>query len=169
MTRRPLGGGDPSLVAVDRADGSRLREKEHCVSIPPRDRPLGETSGSGQRPARELSGAAMDFDVVAELATLQQEPSWQRGDRNARTLVETDGFRLVLMGLKVGAQIREHHTPGWVSIHTTTGHLRVRTAGRDVDLPVNHVLVLARDERHDVEALEDSSFLLTVAGLRRET
>jgi hypothetical protein len=29
------------------------------------------------------------------------------------------------------------------------------------------VLVLARDEPHDVEALEDSAFLLTVAGLER--
>jgi quercetin dioxygenase-like cupin family protein len=139
------------------------------VTTPQRDRPLGETSGSEQRPARELTGAAMDFDIATELATLKQEPSWQRGDRNARTLVDAGGFRMVLTALKMGARLREHQTPGWVSIYTTTGHLRVRAADREVDLPMNHVLVLARDEPHDVEALEESSFLLTVAGLDRQT
>jgi hypothetical protein len=34
---------------------------------------------------------------------------------------------------------------------------------------MNDVLVLAADEPHEVEALEDSSFLLTVAGLHRQT
>jgi quercetin dioxygenase-like cupin family protein len=139
------------------------------VTTPQRDRPPGKTSGSEQRPARELTGAAMDFDMATELATLKQEPSWQRGDRNARTLVDAGGFRMVLTALKMGARLREHQTPGWVSIYTTTGHLLVRAADHEVDLPINHVLVLARDEPHDVEALEDSSFLLTVAGLDRQT
>jgi quercetin dioxygenase-like cupin family protein len=137
------------------------------MSTPPRDRPLGQTSGSDQRPARELTGAAMDFDLAAELATLKQEASWQRGDRNARTLVERGGIRLVLTALKTGARLREHQTPGWVSIHAIAGHLRIAAAGREVDLPAGHVLVLARDEPHDVEAVEDSAFLLTVAGLER--
>jgi quercetin dioxygenase-like cupin family protein len=128
---------------------------------------LGETSGSDQRPARGLTGAAMGFDIAAELATLKQELSWQRGDRNARTLVDEGGFRLVLTALKAGARLREHHPPGWVSISTATGHLRVSAAGSTVDLPTNHVVVLARDEPHDVEAVEESAFLLTVAGLDR--
>ena len=82
------------------------------MTTPERDRPLGETSGSEQRPARELTGAAMEFDVATELAILKQEPSWQRGDRNARTLVDAGGFRRVLTALKMGARLREHHTPG---------------------------------------------------------
>jgi quercetin dioxygenase-like cupin family protein len=138
------------------------------VTTPQRDRPLGETSGSDQRPARGLTGAAMGFDIAAELATLKQELSWQRGDRNARTLVDEGGFRLVLTALKAGARLREHHTPGWVSIYTAMGHLRVSAAGSTVDLPTNHVVVLARDEPHDVEAVEESAFLLTVAGLDRQ-
>jgi quercetin dioxygenase-like cupin family protein len=110
----------------------------------------------------------MAFDIATELATLKQEPSWERGDRNARTLVDSGDFRLVLTALKSGARLREHHTPGWVSIYTTAGHLLVRTGGRDVDLHMNDVLVLRRDEPHEVEALEESSFLLTVASLERQ-
>jgi quercetin dioxygenase-like cupin family protein len=135
------------------------------MSTPPRNRPPGETSGSDQRPARDLSTAAMEFDIATELMTLQQEPSWQNGDRNARTLVEKSGFRMVLTALKMGARLKAHQTAGWVSLYAVTGNLRVLVDGRVVELPPNHALVLARNEPHEVEAVEDSSFLLTVAGL----
>lgn len=137
------------------------------MSTRTRLRPLGDTSGSDQRPARELTGAAMKFDLEAELATLRQELSWRRGDRNARTLVERDGFRLVLTALKIGARLRPHRTPGWVSINVTQGLLRIRAAGRELELPAGHILVLDRDQPHAVEAVEDSAFVLTVAGLDR--
>ena len=131
----------------------------------PTDDRQPRTSGSDQRPARSLTGPALAFDLRLELATLQQEPSWQRNDRNARTLVEEPEFRLVLTALKLGAKLQAHQTSGWVSIHVTEGQLRVSVAGSDVDVPAGSVLVLARGERHAVEALEDSAFLLTVAAL----
>ena len=53
-----------------------------------RDRPPGETSGSSQRPARRLMAPVLAFDLAREDVTLKQEVSWQRGDRNARTLIE---------------------------------------------------------------------------------
>jgi len=43
------------------------------------------------------------------------------------------------------------------------GHLKIRAAGREFDVPQGHMLVLDRGVRHDVEALEDSAFLLTIA------
>jgi quercetin dioxygenase-like cupin family protein len=135
------------------------------MSTTNRRRPLGETSGSDQRPSRELTGAAMAFDIALELATLEQEPSWQRGDRNARTLVERDGFRLVLTALKMGARLRPHRTRGWVSTNVIEGLLRVRTTIRELEVPAGHILVLERNESHAAEVVEDSAFVLTVAGL----
>jgi quercetin dioxygenase-like cupin family protein len=129
-----------------------------------RDRPLGETSGSEQRPARRLIASSLDFNLDDELASLRQEPSWLRSDRNARTLVEEPGFRMVLTALKAGTRVREHRTVGWLSIQTTLGHLRIHLPEREVDLPRGRVLVLEPNVPHDVEALEiDSAFLLTVA------
>jgi quercetin dioxygenase-like cupin family protein len=52
-------------------------------------------------------------------------------------------------------------------VHVTDGRLRVTAGGREIDLPMGHVLVLAPNERHAVEAIEDSAFLLTVAGVGR--
>jgi quercetin dioxygenase-like cupin family protein len=103
------------------------------------------------------------FDLAAELSSLHQEPSWQRGDRNGRTLVEEPGFRLVLTAAKAGTRIREHRTPAHVSIETVRGHLRIHVLDQVVDLPNGHVLVLDRDVPHDVESVEESAFLLTIA------
>lgn len=87
-----------------------------------------------------------------------------RGDRNARTLVEEPGLRIILTVLRLGTRIREHRTDGRVCIETTRGHLRVHAAERAVDLPVGHIVVLDRGVPHDIEAVEDdSAFLLTVA------
>lgn len=129
-----------------------------------RDRPLGETSGSGQRPARRLVATSLDFDLESELGSLTQEASWQRGDRNARTVVEEPGFRVTLTVLKPGTRVREHRTDGWLSIQTTRGHIRVHLPDREADLPTGHVLVLEPNVPHDVEAQDvESAFLLTVA------
>ena len=129
-----------------------------------RDRPVGETSGSAQRPARRLTASSLAFDLALEQSLLEQEPSWVRGDRNARTLVEEPGIRIILTVLRLGTRIREHRTDGWVCIQTTRGHLRVHAAEREMDLPAGHVVVLDRGVPHDVEAVEDhSAFLLTVA------
>jgi quercetin dioxygenase-like cupin family protein len=133
------------------------------TSPPHRDRPLGQTGGSEQRPARRLAASALDFDLDAELASLRQEPSFQRGDRNGRTLVEETGFRVTLTALKAGTIVSEHRTRGWVSIQTTVGHLRIKLPDRAVDLPMGRLLVLDQNVPHDVEALEESAFLLAIA------
>lgn len=132
-----------------------------------RDRPQGETSGSSQRPSHHLAKPTLAFDLAGEYGALQEEPSWQRGDRNARTLVEEPGLRVVLTALKTGARLHEHHTPGWVSIQAMVGHLRVHAGQQTIDLRAGHLVTLEPDVPHEVEAVEESSFLLTVAGLQR--
>lgn len=129
----------------------------------PRGRPLGETAGSTQRPARQLAASAIAFDLAAELASLKEEASWQRGDRNARTLVEEPTLRIVLSAARAGARFREHKTPGLVSLQTVAGHLRLHLPDETVDLPAGHLLALHHNLSHDVEAMEDSTFLLTFA------
>jgi quercetin dioxygenase-like cupin family protein len=134
-----------------------------------RDRPSGETGGSPQRQPRQVAAPVLDFDLAAELASLRQEASWQRGDRNARTLVEEPSLRIVLIAARAGARFREHHTRGWVSLQTLAGHGRVHLATGPADVPAGHLLALQHALPHDVEAVEESTFLLTVAWPVQET
>jgi quercetin dioxygenase-like cupin family protein len=98
----------------------------------------------------------------AQIEQLKSEPAWQNG-RNAKTMVKYPDYRIVLMLMKAKTRIEEHHADGRISVQTIAGHIRMHVAGKDFDLPVGHLLALDHEVRHDVEALEDSAFLLTIA------
>ena len=104
----------------------------------------------------------LEVDLVREVDQLHREPEWKTG-QNARTLVKYDDLRLVLVALKAHARLETHRTEGRISIHTIRGHVQVRAEGRTFGLPAGTLLALDQGLRHDVEALEDSAFLLTIA------
>lgn len=104
----------------------------------------------------------VELDLARELEALYREPEWATG-RNAKTLVKYDSLRVVLTALKANSRIPPHQTAGRISIHTLRGRIQVRAEGRTFNLPAGSLVVLDHGLRHDVEALEDSSFLLTIA------
>lgn len=110
-----------------------------------------------------LDAPALEFDLMAEIRVLREELPGQISGRSARTLVKHPDFRVVLIALKAGAQMHEHHATARISVQTIEGLIRLHLAERTVDLPVGHILALDQCVRHDVEALEDSAFLLTAA------
>ena len=113
--------------------------------------------------AGHLAGPLMDFDLSKEIAQLHQEEAWLRTGHNSKTLVKQPDFRIVLIALKKGGHLEEHKADARISIHTLNGHLRLQLSGQVVDLPLGHLLALDRGIRHDVEAVEESSFLLTIS------
>jgi quercetin dioxygenase-like cupin family protein len=84
-------------------------------------------------------------------------------DRNAITLVKEGDLRLTLARLKAGARMDEHRTAGTVGVHVLEGRLRVGVAGDPHELGVGEVVVLGQGVPHEVTALEDAAFLLTIA------
>lgn len=126
-------------------------------------RPRGQTGGSEERPARRVSSAVSTFDLSEEGAALRRESAWQQGDRNAKTLFKEADVRVVLTILKAGAVVKEHQVPGPATIHTLSGRLTLRLPDRTVELPSGQLLALGGDLPHDVEAVEDSAFLVTIA------
>jgi quercetin dioxygenase-like cupin family protein len=109
-----------------------------------------------------MAAAYLEFDLTRELDQLHREPGWTSG-QNAKTLVKYDDFRVVLTALKARAGLPGHRTEGRISIQTVMGHIQVRAEGRTFDLPKGSLLALDRGVPHDVEALEESAFLLTIA------
>ena len=109
-----------------------------------------------------MAASFLEFDLIRELEQLHGEPNWNRG-QNAKTLLKYDDFRVVLIALKARAQLPGHQNKGRISIQTVAGHILVRAEGRTFDLPTGTLLALDQNLRHDVEALEESAFLLTIA------
>lgn len=115
-----------------------------------------------QRVPDATAGPSLEFELAAEIEKLRAEPAYETG-RNAKTMVKYEDFRIVLTAIKAGTRIQEHHSAGRISVQTVAGHIRMRALGREFDLPQGRLLVLDRGVQHDVEALQDSAFLLTVA------
>ena len=60
-------------------------------------------------------------------------------------------------------EIHQLHTDGRISMHVLSGRVRLRALGRTFDLRAGALLALDRDTRHDLQAIEDSARLLTIA------
>jgi quercetin dioxygenase-like cupin family protein len=83
-------------------------------------------------------------------------------------LVKFDDIRVVLSVLRAAMRIPEHTTEERISVQVLEGRIRLNAAGRTFDLREGNLLALDQGSSHDVEALEDSAFLLTIAWSGRQ-
>ncbi|MBZ5584034.1 MAG: cupin domain-containing protein [Acidobacteriia bacterium] len=120
------------------------------------------THRGAARATESTAGPYLSYDLQQQVEELRRESYWQSG-RNSKTIVKYSDLRIVLMAIRQGTLIREHHSDGRISVQTVAGRIRLHAAGKEFDLPPGHLLALDRGLRHDVEALEDSAFLLTIA------
>lgn len=112
--------------------------------------------------APPMASPFLEFDLMREIHQLHEEPGWHSG-QNARTLVKYADLRVVLMVLKANARLPEHSTDGRISLQILSGRIEVRALGRTFDLHAGSLLALDRDTHHDIEAIDDSVLLLTIA------
>ncbi len=108
-----------------------------------------------------LRARFLDVDLGRELAELHAESEWARG-RNAKTLLKSDDCRIVLTALKASARIPEHATDARVMVQVLAGHIQMRADGRTFDLRPSSLVTLDAGVPHDVTALDDSAFLITI-------
>jgi quercetin dioxygenase-like cupin family protein len=115
-----------------------------------------------------MNGPVAVVDLNAETTSLRNEPIWQTANVNAMTLSKEPDIRLVLTTVKSGAVMRQHSVPGTLTVQTLSGRIRLNLADQQMELSAGKVLILERNIVHDIEALEDSTFLLTIAWPGRE-
>jgi quercetin dioxygenase-like cupin family protein len=64
---------------------------------------------------------------------------------------------------EANTRIPEHYNPGRICVQILFGYIRMHADGKSFDLRRGQCLVLDRAVVHDVESVEESAFLLTVA------
>ena len=113
----------------------------------------------------ELAEQIIRHNIGAEFEKLKEAPSWQReSGRSSETLVKYKQFRIVLVRMKTGSYMSHHRAEGPISIQAIQGKIRVHLPeDRLEDLNPGDLLTLERCLEHDVEALDESAFLLTIA------
>lgn len=112
------------------------------------------------KPESIEAGTSFDLDAVAR--ELRLEEQYARSGHMSRTLVRAPDQRVVLMAMKAGARIAEHQANGTASIQLLSGRVSLGLPSRTVEMKSGELLVLAAGLRHDVDAGEESTLLLTL-------
>lgn len=100
------------------------------------------------------------FDLADEIA--RYAPAEGASGRRAETLVKTDQLRVVLVTMRGGAELHEHHAPGPITIQALRGQLVARVAGDEFQLQPGNLIAVAAGVRHAVQVEGESAFLLTI-------
>lgn len=126
---------------------------------------LSEESRVGHKSVEgTLNKPLLQFDLTQELAQLQADESWKHpAGRSSKTLVKHEDLRIVFIAMKANTRMHEHTAAARISVHTLSGHIRLHLPQQTVELPVGRLLALDECVPHDVEAVEDSAFLLTIS------
>jgi quercetin dioxygenase-like cupin family protein len=101
-------------------------------------------------------------DLAEELFHFTNHKPWQSG-LYSKVLVKADDLRVLLMAMEVGAKMKEHHADGTITIHVLQGVLFLRVQEKSQELQSGQILTLAPGIKHDVEARDDSAFLVTIS------
>ncbi len=132
--------------------------------------PMGgqQAVGVEDRGGRHLGDPVRDIDLAREAQELREDETWQREGHNAKTLVKNDSLRIVLIHMQEGARLGEHQTDSRIAIQVLTGKVSVRLPGGSHAVAAAQLLAVDASLPHDVEALEPSTFLLTLARVTRD-
>jgi quercetin dioxygenase-like cupin family protein len=102
------------------------------------------------------------LDLAQEMLASEQTKPWQMG-HTARTLFKRSDFRMVLISMEKGSVLKEHHADGTISVQVLKGSIRFTSQEKAHILQANSLVTLGASIKHEVEALEESAFLLTIA------
>ncbi|HEX5369542.1 MAG TPA: hypothetical protein VFY10_09030 [Dehalococcoidia bacterium] len=120
-------------------------------------------SGHEYLKTHQISGDAVLIDVDAEAQAVLDSARGEATGRAARTLVKEGPLRVVLLGLKQGASLREHDADGPVSLHVLKGRVEIAVPQHQETLSEGRALVFASSVAHSVLALSDAVVLITIA------
>ena len=123
------------------------------------------TSDESMTRLPELANEVIRKNIQVELEELKNAESWHRETgRSSETIVKYPEFRIVLIRMKPGSYMSYHRAEGPISVHAVLGKIRVHLPDdRTEELVPGDLLAIERGLEHDVEALEECAFLLTIA------
>ena len=118
-----------------------------------------------QRPEgdRVVDAPMVSIDLLSFMEQIKQEATWKDSDRNAITIFKSKGMRLVLIALHGGAVMNTHKTTGVLSLQVLEGRMTFTSELQTAELCKGQILTLHEGIPHSVTAIEETTFLLTLA------
>jgi quercetin dioxygenase-like cupin family protein len=122
-------------------------------------------SESGHRylESHQIGGERLLLDIEGEASAVLQSAATAPGGQSAKTLVKEGPLRVVIIGLKSGASVREHTAGGPVTIHVLSGRVNFSSSGQGESVDAGRAVLFATSVPHSLDAEADSVVLLTIA------
>ena len=114
----------------------------------------------------QLADPTIQVNFAEEIRKLKSSPGWEQPiGRSSATLVKHENLRIVLVLMKAGSRMSHHRTEDPISIHTLQGRIRLEIPQHETyEIGSGELLSLQGNLDHDVAAMEESAFLLTIGG-----
>lgn len=112
------------------------------------------------RPPHALDAPQLSFDLADEVSRLRGGLPYREGDRNGKTLVKSDTFRLVLVVLEAGATFDEDDPRGDVSLLVREGQVVLHVEAAQADLHAGDITAVTAGHRWSAVAVQASVVLL---------
>ncbi len=124
---------------------------------------MSNSTGHAYLKNYQVSGEILLLNVEEESDTILEAARAAEVGHAAKTLVKDGPLRMIVLGFKAGASLREHSAGGPVSIQALSGRVEVSTEGRSHSLDAGRTLVINSAIPHSVTASSDAVLLLTIA------
>jgi quercetin dioxygenase-like cupin family protein len=113
----------------------------------------------------DLEAGHMLLDL-GQIVTELHGASARGQSRRGITLVKQGGMSLVLTHLHSGAILQEHAARGAATVQVLDGHVRLEIGDESLDVPAGRLVAFNAGVQHSVEALAESTLLLTLVAER---
>lgn len=110
---------------------------------------------------RNPAGRIVVLDLDDEIRAANEGRGTQ--DRHAIVLVKHRDLTVTLLALRKGAHLHEHSAKGSVSVQVAAGVIRLKASGEERTISSGAICVIDREVPHAVDAMEDSTLILTAA------
>jgi len=114
--------------------------------------------------AHHVTDSLVEVDLVTELEALRATDSYQAADHAAKTIAKQPGIRVVLIALKRGGHMHEHHADWAITVQGVRGHVEFNVADHAVVLTRGRLLTVAAGMPHHLTGIDESAVLLTIGG-----
>lgn len=116
------------------------------------------------RPGHGIDELFVSTDVPYELARLRASPEYAREGHAGRTVTKYPELRVVIEAMKAGTRLPMHETGEELTLQVLLGQLRVwMPFGGSFELSEGSLGAVDAGRVHEVEALQDCAFILTLA------
>jgi quercetin dioxygenase-like cupin family protein len=123
-----------------------------------------DTSETPIQRAHHVTDSLIEVDLAAEVKLVRTSDSYRAADHAAKTIAKQPGVTVVLIALKTGGQMDEHHAGGAITVQGIDGYVEFTVGERAVALTPGRLLTVPPGLAHRVKGMNESAFLLTIGG-----